>query len=341
MLTPLYSTYNGTYSIYPPQGFNSELSTFYAIVRTIMLKNVTKHAHLSIPILCFSLTLLILAVWYTPAPAKTEAETTIAVAEKIEEPLLPTKTEPYGDSYVVIHLDSNTIDLHSGTGTETFKIVSQGKPGSYYETIGGVYKSDYKELIHFSSIGHVYMPYSIHIFGNYFIHGIPYYPDDTKVSSAYSGGCVRVADEDIERIYNFITKSTPIIITRGSKDDFLPTATTTATIKSGEMTRLMVASISLELLKQDNEILDTDGLSTTTRKTLLHSFLTGESEEIASLYAKSIGEKRFIEAMNDKAEALGMTNTIFTGVTEPVATTEEDYTRFMGYIATYKSFLLK
>ncbi len=175
------------------------------------------------------------SVWYAASP-------TILEAQKIKNDMseiisLDTqKTTPRVGDYIVVHLDTMTLDLANGSNTlETFPIISQGKPGSYYETIGGEYIHDYKIPNHFSSIGHVYMPWSIHVFGNYFIHGIPYYPDGTKVSSTYSGGCIRLSDENAERLYNFIKKGTPVIITRGDKDSFEKTPT-------GSITRTQTVS---------------------------------------------------------------------------------------------------
>jgi hypothetical protein len=243
--------------------------------------------------------------------------------------------------YVVIYLQKMQLELHDGdTLIATLPLLSQGKPGSYYETIGGNYASDYKVPLHFSSIGHVYMPYSVHLFGNYFIHGIPYYPDGSPVSSTYSGGCIRLTNENAETVYNFIERGTPIIVTRGEDDsEFTPTQESSSTLTSIEMTNLMIASISLEFLTQDNQIIDTDGITTTTRKTILPRLITSGDSSVAHLYAKSMGEATFVEAMNKKAQALGLTNTHFIDVESPVTTTYDDYARFMTYITTYKSYL--
>ncbi|MFA5132374.1 MAG: L,D-transpeptidase [Candidatus Paceibacterota bacterium] len=279
--------------------------------------------------------LFISSAWYLFTPNIGEAE---IHTEPQSEVIIP--APQHVGNYVLIHLDSMTLDLRDGTTTlATIPLVSQGKPGSYYETIGGSYVSDYKEALHFSSIGHVYMPYSVHLFGNYFIHGIPYYPDGTKVSSTYSGGCIRLEDDDARRVYDFITRGMPIIITRGGDDDFSPSATTTPTISSDVMTRLMVATISLEFLTQDNEILSMDGISTTTRKTLIPQLFSGDTE-VNKLYAQALGEKAFTEQMNKKAHIIGLTNTTFTDTTHDAMTTPEDYERFMKYIETYKSYLL-
>ncbi len=245
----------------------------------------------------------------------------------------------YPDKHVIVNLAAMTITLNNGTATvAVYPLLSKGKPGSYYETIGGVYESDYKVPLHFSSIGHVYMPYSVHVFGNYFIHGVPYYPDGTPVSSTYSGGCIRLADAHAKIIYNFIDKGTPIIITRDDLASFDPTVTSSSTMTSIAMTNYMVATISLEALTQDNEIMSPSGEITTRRK-LLPGLLKEDASDVARLYAHSIGKDNFINLMNQKGEALGLMNTHFTDVDSPVITTYEDYMRFMTYITTYKSYL--
>lgn len=244
--------------------------------------------------------------------------------------------------YVIIYLQTMYLELHDGTTTiAVIPLLSQGKPGSYYETIGGIYANDYKVPLHFSSIGHVYMPYSVHLFGNYFIHGVPYYPNGEKVSSTYSGGCIRLTDDDAKRVYDFIERGTPIIVTRSNEESFTPTATTTNTLQSQVMTNLMVATISLELLTQDNEITDIDGIGVTTRRKLLPELLNNGNTIVAHQYADSLGNENFVNAMNKKAKALGLTNTIFESVDSSASTTFEDNARFMEYIKTYKSYLIK
>lgn len=241
--------------------------------------------------------------------------------------------------HVIIYLDTMTLELRDGdTIVATLPLLSQGRPGSYYETIGGTYTNDYKTPLHFSSIGHVYMPHSVHLFGNYFIHGVPYYPDGREVSSAYSGGCIRLANDNAKLVYNFIDKGTPITVTRDGEHGFDPTQAASSTLSSLEMTNLMVASISLELLTQDNPITNTNG-TITTRKALLPRLINDGDVSVAHLYAKSIGEQAFINAMNEKAIALGLTNTRFVSLEIPVDTTYDDYARFMTYITTYKSYI--
>jgi hypothetical protein len=296
------------------------------------------HGYITLGILFFIVALT--TVWYASSPSILEAgkdDSDIADIA-VHEAQTPS---PRVGKYIVVHLDTMKLEMFSGENLiETVPLISQGKPGSYYETIGGEYINDYKVPNHFSSIGHVYMPYSIHVFGNFFIHGIPYYPDGTKVSSAYSGGCVRVSDDDIQRVYDFVEHGTPIIITRDDKNSFAPTVQEEPTRKDMGMTRLMAAAVSLEFLTQDNQITGPDGNETTRRK-LIPKLLIENDDRISALYAQALGEKQFVKDMNDKAKALGLTSTVFTSTQEPVLTSNDDYIRFMSYIDVYKSYLRK
>lgn len=270
---------------------------------------------------------------YVAAPYKLFSE---EIIKKTEEKVAPL---PYMGKSVIINLNSMTVELrNNGEMIANLPIISKGKPGSYYETPGGKYENDYKEINHFSSIGHVFMPFSVHIFGNFFIHGIPYYPDGTKVSSTYSGGCVRLSDENAETVYNFIEKGNPIIITQNSSDDFEKINDTSNAIESMEMTRYMSAIISLEFLTQDNEIYFNEG--TTTRRKLLYNLLSLKEDSVSKSYASYFGKELFIKSMNAKANSIGLNNTLFLSTDLPAKTTDEDVVIFNKYIRDYKSYLL-
>jgi hypothetical protein len=301
-------------------------------IEIYIMHRVSRKKH-TITIALFTLTLTASIFWFMVPPTVTKGDTEQPYSAPIYTPL-------YAGKHIIIYLQTMKLELHDGTTTiATLPLLSQGKPGSYYETIGGNYANDYKIPLHFSSIGHVYMPHSIHLFGNYFIHGIPYYPDGSAVSSTYSGGCIRLTDENAKIVYDFVERGTPIIVTRDSDTSFTPTKKATTTLTSIEMTNIMIATISLEFLTQDNEIVDTDGVTVATRRTLLPRLVKSGDSSVAHLYANSLGETTFISLMNQKAAALGLSSTHFESLDEPVVTSYEDYERFMTYITTYKSYL--
>ncbi len=91
-------------------------------------------------------------------------------------------------------------------------ILSKGKKGSRWETPTGFYSIKTKEKNHLSSIGDVYMPYSMQFYGNFFIHGWPYYKGGKDVSPGYSGGCIRLSTEDAKKVYEFVKVKTPLFV---------------------------------------------------------------------------------------------------------------------------------
>lgn len=123
---------------------------------------------------------------------------------------------------VGIDLDSmKLITYENGSPVKEYTVVSKGKPGSSWETPTGVYKVNFKNEKHFSSIGKVFMPYSIQFYGNFFIHGWPYYPDGAPVHKGYSGGCVRLETGDAKEVFDFTEKDTPIFVYDGNGNNFV------------------------------------------------------------------------------------------------------------------------
>ena len=115
--------------------------------------------------------------------------------------------------FAVVDLQAMELALYgSGKPIKTFKILSKGMDGSWWETPTGIYTALYKESNHFSSIGKVWMPWSIQFYGNFFIHGWPYRSDGTPVPQSYSGGCVRLSTEDAKEVFYFVKRDMPILV---------------------------------------------------------------------------------------------------------------------------------
>lgn len=254
--------------------------------------------------------------------------------EAIEATLPPAKEVK---KHVLVHLNDMTVSLVDASSTVVMPIVSIGKPGNYYETPGGAYTHDYKIKTHFSSFGSVYLPWSVHIFGNFFIHGIPYYPNGTRVDSTYSGGCIRLSDDDAKKVYDFVQRGTLIIIKQDASESFESSTSPYTPATSMHMTRYMTAMVSLEFLNQD-----LDGVLDGKRATyldLLYNLLTLHDDRVSTIYASRLGEKTFVDYMNQKARALGLSHTEFTSVTAPAQTSLENLDVFMRYVYQYKSYL--
>lgn len=270
-------------------------------------------------------------------------------------------------------LGSMKISLYeNGALVEEYPIQSVGREGTAWQTPLGKFDMSYKIENHFSSIGHVYMPFSMHFFGNYFIHGWPYYPSGMPVAEGYSGGCIRLNTPDAEKIYDFVDKNTELIVTTSSdiqvaqnqfqyhiknsppqlESNFLvvdlETGEVLAThngkekISIGSFAKLMTALISLESLNQYQEaVLHQDIVKISD---VLYALLLGDDEEAGQVLYEHKNKNQYLVDMNTRAKSLGMTDTIYTdinGVSPKTVSTLEDSFKLMQYIQSYKPFLTK
>lgn len=132
-----------------------------------------------------------------------------------DQKFLTTKQAYIDQGVSFVEADLRTMKLflyEDGDLKETVDILSKGKEQSWWETPTGNYKVLGKAATAYSSIGHVWMPYSIQFYGNYFIHGWPHYDDGTPVPQGYSGGCIRLATNDARLVFDFVQRGTPILV---------------------------------------------------------------------------------------------------------------------------------
>jgi len=228
-------------------------------------------------------------------------------------------------------------------------ILTKGKEGSWWETPAGLYSVESTSLSHFSSFGKVYTPWNLVFQGNFFIHGWPYYPDGTPVSSVYSGGCIRLADSDAEKLFRLVNTKTPVLVYEKdyTSDGFSYSVTpptldakaylvadiesNTILMQSGEqhilpiasVTKLMTALVASEYINLDKDIsIPQNAMATTSipRLTtgmtmsgysLLLPLLLESSNVAANTYASILGTERFVQLMNKKAASLGMASTTY------------------------------
>jgi D-alanyl-D-alanine carboxypeptidase len=252
-----------------------------------------------------------------------------------------------------IEANLSTMELtyyEQGTPVLTVDILSKGREGSWWETPAGLYKIEQKKENHFSSFGEVYQPWSMVFQGNFFIHGWPYYPDGTPVESAYSGGCIRLADEDAEALFTWVAVGTPVLVFESDfkSDGFgyepvLPELSASAFLVAdvasraalverhaeesrpiASITKLVTALVAAEYINLDKNIFITEAMLVPTvvsRLTpgtaesaygLLFPLLRESSNEAAEAFAHHVGREWFIALMNKKAESLGMVTAHFT-----------------------------
>ena len=236
-----------------------------------------------------------------------------------------------------------------GRTIKEVSIKTKGREGSWWETPAGLYKIEFKETNHFSSIGKVYQPWSMAFQGNFFIHGRPYYKDGTEVSSAYSGGCIRLDSDDAKEVYDLVSTGMPVLVYEKDftadafnyrakqpaaaaksflaadlKNDFVfAEKNLNSKMPIASITKLMTSLVAAEYINLDKSITITKSMLATTSKprlkvgqeittyNLLFPLLEESSNEAAEALALQLGRERFIMLMNQKAGSLGLQSTHF------------------------------
>ncbi len=253
-------------------------------------------------------------------------------------------------TFLLMDLSSMKLEAYiGGRLVKTVPILAKGKEGSWWETPAGIYKIESKERKHYSSFAGVYFDWAMAFQGNFFIHGWPYYPNGTKVSSAYSGGCVRLAESDAKDIYEITSIGEPVLVfeTNFKEDNFeyqqkIPGLTTTnylatdiknnfvffekspkENLSAPSASKLLSSLVTLDYInlektltiRQSNLISRENSHLKVGQKVslydLLHLFLLESSPDAAEILINQVGKERFIELMNEKARAIGMENSNF------------------------------
>ena len=257
-----------------------------------------------------------------------------------------------GASFIEADLSAMVIRYYEdGKPMKEAPIKTKGREGSWWETPAGLYQVLSKEESHFSSFGRVYMPWSLQFQGNFFIHGPTFYPDGSPTSATYSGGCIRLANEDAQDLYKLVKKGTPVLVFEKSfnggngqtqyqskeilagdinylaadlENNFVFAKNNPETqLSIASITKLMTALVAVEYINVEREIIvDSSMLATTSiprlfdgeRATVLDllSLLLMESSNQAALaVASPLGKGKFVELMNEKARAIGMKDSDF------------------------------
>jgi hypothetical protein len=232
----------------------------------------------------------------------------------------------------------------SGSVVREVPILTKGREGSWWETPAGIYKIESKESNHFSSFGKVYQPWSMAFQGNFFIHGWPYHPDGTAVSSTYSGGCIRLSTENAKEVYDLVTTGMPVLVYEKDffqdgfrysieppdvsaehylvadlgSDSVLFEKDSRATSSIASITKLITSLVAAEYINLDNTITISSNMLASTSKPrlkagqevsvydLMFPLLMESSNEAATAISRQTGPSRFITLMNNKASSLGM-----------------------------------
>lgn len=137
------------------------------------------------------------------------------IEEYVRERIIIERTKLIQKKKNFINLDLKDMKLtlyKEGKEFEIFPVQSKGRVGSWWETAPGVYFAGDKLVNHFSTIAGVWMPYAVQFYGNFFIHGWPYYSDGRLLPPGPSGGCVRLNTKDAALLFEFAERGMPVLV---------------------------------------------------------------------------------------------------------------------------------
>ncbi len=136
--------------------------------------------------------------------------------EKEKEKLLFEKSD-----FLEINLEKMNVSLYKkGELINDFPVLTKGDPQNWGGSAVGLYSVVSGNELSYSIVSDVYMPYSLHYYGKYYLHGQPYYPDGGKLDTPISGGCLRLSDKDAKTIYYEAELGMPVLIIDKEKDDY-------------------------------------------------------------------------------------------------------------------------
>lgn len=84
---------------------------------------------------------------------------------------------------------------------EIMSIAYQAPEGKWYQTPTGYFRIGIKKEKHISSLFPVYMNYAVQMYEDFFIHEIPIYLNGARVTSNFSGGCIRLETENAKKFF--------------------------------------------------------------------------------------------------------------------------------------------
>ncbi len=122
----------------------------------------------------------------------------------------PKLTEPKG-----LQIDLTTqkaILFENGKIVDILPVAYQSPEGVWFQTPTGYFRAGVKHEKHRSSLFPVNMPYAVQLTEDFFMHEIPFYDDGTKVTSKFSGGCLRFETAVAKKIFGFLNTGDQIVV---------------------------------------------------------------------------------------------------------------------------------
>ncbi len=281
-----------------------------------------------------------------PAPPKSlSLSLSTTTSRHIIRTLTVNDAVPPAGKFIAVDLSSMVLTLYQeGVATAKYPILAKGKPGSPYETPAGFYSVLVKEPDRPSGGEEINLPWSVRFYGNYFIHGWPYYRDNgSPVNAAYAGGDIRLRTEDAEKVYDFAEEGVGIFVYEPPRAARAALVLDAIPVPLVSATSYVVADIETgDVFLEQNA---GDAVPITSATTLMTVLVENEMFPIDAKnnVAQIHDTPSFVGWMNASAKTLGMQSTHFAdavGTSTENVSTPDDLVRLAAYLAREKSFIL-
>lgn len=124
-------------------------------------------------------------------------------------------------NFLEVNFSEMKVKLYKdGQVIKEVQILARGDPQGWGGSALGIYKILSGNKLSYSVISEVYMPYALHYYGKYWLHGEPYYPGGEKLISSVSGGCIRLLDKDAKEIYELSELGMPVVVIEKERDHY-------------------------------------------------------------------------------------------------------------------------
>lgn len=106
----------------------------------------------------------------------------------------------------------------NGELVKVLPLYYQAPEDKWFQTPTGYFRAGVKKESHRSSLFPVTMPYSIQLYEDFFLHGVPYYADGTPTNSTFTGGCLRFEDKVAKEVYDFVKTGDQFVVYKSLGD---------------------------------------------------------------------------------------------------------------------------
>ncbi len=114
--------------------------------------------------------------------------------------------------FLFADLHEMTLALYEhGTLVRTFPIVAKPMEGGFFETPSGFYTIQAKAETHPSKLEKITLPWTLYLYGNYVIHGVPKAHGRALVNTAPGGG-IRLSYTDAKELYELVSPGMQVLI---------------------------------------------------------------------------------------------------------------------------------